>query len=130
MKGILEQIFEWSMKNFGNNPAKAKGYEGTELKALASLLGVGEEFGELCHVVLKRHQGIRGYDDDDQYERERDDALADILIYLCDFANREGVDLFAKFQSVWEAEVQKRNWTENKQDGTHDAIPTDVELTE
>ncbi len=110
LRVIQREIKEWSLRNFGKQISKATG---AELGSISPLLGIGEENGELCHVVLKRHQGIRGYDDDVKYMAERDDAIADILVYLCDFANREDVDLQAALNAVW-AKVQQRDWQKNK----------------
>lgn len=44
-----------------------------------SCVGMIEEIGELAHVILKRHQGIRSRETSDAMLR---DALADIGIYL------------------------------------------------
>lgn len=44
-----------------------------------SSLGVLEEMGELAHCHLKLKQGIRGNED---LEADRQDSLADLLIYL------------------------------------------------
>lgn len=110
LREIQAQIREWADRNFKNNTSKATG---AELGSIGPLLGIGEENGELCHVVLKRHQGIRGYDDDTKYKTERDDALADILVYLCDFAGREEVDLQDILNKVW-AKVRQRDWQKNK----------------
>lgn len=46
------------------------------------ILGVAEELGELCHGVLKHHQGIRGFDNVDKYHAHCKDALGDIMVYL------------------------------------------------
>lgn len=110
LRVIQREIREWSLRNFGQQVSKATG---AELGSISPLLGIGEENGELCHVVLKRHQGIRGYDDDAKYQSERDDAIADILVYLCDFANRENVDLLDVLNKTW-SKVQKRDWEKNK----------------
>lgn len=107
---IQSEIGEWSRRNFGEQKSKA-----TEqyLGSLAPLMGVAEEVGELMHVVLKRHQGIRGYDDDGKFIAERNDAIADILVYLCDFACREGVDVAQCLADTW-AGVQRRDWEKNR----------------
>jgi len=107
---IQSEIGEWSRRNFGEQTSKVTGQV---LGSLAPLLGAAEEVGELMHVVLKRHQGIRGYDDDAKYIRERDDAIADILVYLCDFSCREGVDIAKALDETW-AGVQRRDWEKNR----------------
>jgi NTP pyrophosphatase (non-canonical NTP hydrolase) len=116
LRQIQQEIAEWSQRNFGDNVSKAPGFTYSHpLGSLCSLLGIGEESGELYHVVLKRLQGIRGYDDDQKYYEERDDAIADLLVYLCDFSSRERVDLQEVLNKVWE-KVQKRDWEKNKKD--------------
>lgn len=55
--------------------------------------GVAEEIGELCHCILKRMQGIRGFDDDKKYFDKVKDALADAAIYLLDFCGRNQIQI-------------------------------------
>jgi len=106
---IQDAVAAWSQKNFGDQVSKVTG---VSLHSLAPLLGIVEEVGELTHAVLKRHQGIRGMDVPEVYEKARDDALADILVYLCDFAAREGVDLMGVLASTW-SQVSQRDWKVN-----------------
>lgn len=78
---------------------------------LIPLLGIAEEVGELCHAVLKQHQGIRGsYEDHDQKIR---DAVGDILVFLLDFCNRYRINALAELETVW-AEVKTRDWTKGE----------------
>lgn len=121
LREIQTEIGKWSKKNFGNNISKATGQA---LFSTNALLGIIEETGELAHCVLKRHQGIRGYDDDLKYTTERDDAIADILVYLCDFSCREGVDLQEVLNKVW-AKVQKRDWEKNQQNA-HEVVENEI----
>lgn len=108
------EIGKWAKANFADNTSYITGQI---LGPIAPLLGMGEELGELHHAVLKRHQAIRGFDDDTKYKDARDDALADLLVYMCDFASREGIDLLAVFNRTWEKVVSKRNWKTNPQEG-------------
>lgn len=114
LRSLQTQIGLWAQENFGSNQSKRTGYA---LYSLAPLLGIGEEYGELLHCVLKNHQAIRGYDDVEKYETERDDALADLLIYMCDFATREGVDLLSVLNDTWRRVVARRNWKANPSEG-------------
>jgi NTP pyrophosphatase (non-canonical NTP hydrolase) len=78
-----------------------------------ALTGLVEEVGELNHVTICRHQGRRGYDVKEKYEADRNDALADIMVFLCDYAAREGVDLLTVVNDTWNKVVSKRtlqNW--------------------
>lgn len=75
------------------------------------LLGVVEEVGEAAHSFLKRHQRIRLNED---HAAKLRDALGDALVYLCDFANGEGVDLEEVLAEVW-AEVGSRDWVAHRE---------------
>lgn len=94
---------EWSNRNFGPHPA------------WHPLLGVQEEVGELAHAYLKREQQIRG--SRQQHDADIRDAVADIVIYLCDFCTCEGINLAEVVSDVWK-KVRQRDWTKNKKDGT------------
>ena len=118
LREIQREIGEWSRRNFGEQVSKATGQR---LGSLCPLLGVQEELGELCHVVLKRHQGIRGYDDDVKYQTERDDALADILVFLCDFSEDEGVDLEGVLAMAWN-KVKSRDWANRPKDANQHEV--------
>ena len=120
LREIQREIGEWSRRNFGDQVSKSTGQV---LGSLSPLLGIQEELGELCHVVLKRHQGIRGYDDDAKYQAERDDAMADIMVYLCDYASREGVDLEGVLTMTWNR-VKSRDWTNRPQDANQHEVVT------
>lgn len=74
---------------------------------MPSLLGMVEELGELCHAVIYRHQG-RGYADPEEHRAAKADALADLLVFACDFAEREGICLEGTLNAVWE-KVRRRN---------------------
>lgn len=65
---LINEVGEWAEKNFGHKKHP--------------VLGMVEEVGELCHCLLKRIQGIRGFDDPNKFNEEFTDALADIGIYL------------------------------------------------
>lgn len=68
---------KWADHNFGSDrPARHP------------LLGEVEEIGELAHAYLKNAQGIRKNED---HRANAQDAIADIIIYLADFCNIEGL---------------------------------------
>ncbi|WP_153952952.1 hypothetical protein [Halosegnis longus] len=82
-KLLAKQVGEWSQDNFGDQPA------------MYPLTGAGEELGELTTSVLKRAQGIddaEKYDGDVGDDAERD-SVADVAIYLADFASRAGIEV-------------------------------------
>lgn len=114
LKEMQGLVGSWSKQNFGDQVSKANGMT---LGSLAPLLGVVEEVGELCHATLKHHQGIRGFDDPAKYEEAVIDAAADIMVYLCDYAEREGFSLHDALNTVWDRIVSKRNWAASPQSG-------------
>lgn len=69
-------IGEWSLSNFGGQESKA--YPDLVLGSLAPLLGIFEEYGE-----WKEAETMEDWVD----------ALGDVLVYLCDYATREGFRL-------------------------------------
>jgi NTP pyrophosphatase (non-canonical NTP hydrolase) len=86
---------EWAHRNFGPRPS------------WHPLLGVQEEVGELSHAYLKREQGIRGTRE--EHEADMCDAVGDIMVFLIDFCNQEGIDLRDALAVTWE-KVSKRDW--------------------
>jgi len=65
---LINEVGEWAEKNFGHKKHP--------------VLGMVEEIGELSHCLLKRIQGIRGFDNPEHFRAEFTDALADTGIYL------------------------------------------------
>lgn len=68
---LILAVGQWSLRNFEHKRAPE--------------LGIIEEIGEATHCVLKRIQGIRGFDNMEHFKKEFGDALADIMIYLSDW---------------------------------------------
>lgn len=76
LQNLKEKVAAWSHKNFGDQQSK---YDSTmNLKHLAPLMGIGEEIGELYQA---------------ESDTDVEDAIADIVIYLCDFCARFGIDI-------------------------------------
>ena len=99
---IQNEVAEWTNRNFPNNTY------------VEPLLGVGEEYGELLHAILKTRQGIRGTEAE---HREAElDSVGDLLIYLLDYAARRNFDLEGVLALTW-AKVKQRDWTKNKTNG-------------
>lgn len=109
LQQIQREIGEWSRKQFGNNISHMTGDPRYSQNALT---GIVEEVGELNHVTICAHQGRRGYEQTregrEKYKADRDDALADILIFMCDYAEREGTDLLTLLNQTWDKVVSKR----------------------
>lgn len=72
---LQRAVGEWSEENFGDQPI------------VNPLLGVGEEFGELCEQVESH----------DEVAEHELDCVGDMLVYLADFCYRRGLDLQAAF---------------------------------
>lgn len=96
------EVGEWSRRNFPNNLPHHP------------LLGVGEEVGELMHAHLKSDQGIRGTAE--EHFLAKVDAVGDIMIYLADYCERNGISMLNAVNFAW-SEVRERDWKKNQQDG-------------
>src|SRR5215469_601041 len=72
---LIKEVGLWSAYNFGPKQDP--------------WLGMVEEMGELAHCLLKRYQGIRGYDDPLHFREEFKDALGDIGVYAANYAYNE-----------------------------------------
>jgi len=109
LESIQSEIKVWSNGNFGNNHSRdVNGIsEGSPLGSLPALLGAVEELGELCHTVVYRHQA-RGFSNSHEYRKSMEDALGDILVYLCDFSGREHISLIQCLRTEWK-KVRNRN---------------------
>jgi NTP pyrophosphatase (non-canonical NTP hydrolase) len=92
----------WVKHNFGNRPS------------WMPLIGVMEELGELAHAFLKKAQGIRGTAK--EHDLAIKDAVADIVIFLCDFCSSQGIDLEREVIETW-AKVKTRDWKKDKKMG-------------
>jgi NTP pyrophosphatase (non-canonical NTP hydrolase) len=114
---IQAEIGRWSTENFGNNVSKDETSVnfGHPLGSLPSLLGMQEELGELARAVARRHQG-RGYDDPKDHRNAKEDALSDLLVFMCDYATREGIDLMVVLNRVWQKVKLRRqkSWAADK----------------
>lgn len=95
------QLKPWAAHNFGERPS------------WMPLMGALEELGELAHAHLKTEQGIRTSED---HRAAKVDALADIIVYLADYANVEGIDLHEAVEQTW-AKVRRRDWKADSEKG-------------
>lgn len=71
---VWEEIGIWSGDNFGKQTSKIAGFD---MEEMAPLLGIVEEYfeGEVAHIVNANGE-------------EFEDAVADVLVYLCDYCWR------------------------------------------
>ena len=101
LRKLQEEQVEWVKHNFGDRPA------------YWPLLGIFEEAGELAHAFLKREQGIRLNENHDEAIK---DAVGDIVLFLSDFCQAEGIDFQSVVENTWN-EVKKRDWKKNVNTG-------------
>lgn len=73
---LIEEVGQWATKNFGTVE------EGRRIPHY----GLLEEVGEATHAILKNRQKIRGYEVEEFFKKELQDAFADTIIYLADYA--------------------------------------------
>jgi NTP pyrophosphatase (non-canonical NTP hydrolase) len=109
---IQREIGTWARINFGDNVSKDPNSitYGHPLDALCPLLGMVGELGELAQNDLRPLQGRPKLDAVGQKEA-RADALADILVFMCDYATREGINLQFVLNEVWEKVSKRRQQT-------------------
>jgi len=75
-----EQLQEWQTYNFGKQPVERVA------------LGMAEEVGELCRLILKRAQGIRMAAGGAELRADIADAFADCVIYGIQVMTNEGLN--------------------------------------
>lgn len=81
-------------------------------------LGVAEEVGEICHVILKSRQKIREFQDglDSKAKAKLADGIGDAVVYMMQLCTKTGLS-FAQVVFEIAEEVMKRDWTKKKLDG-------------
>ena len=70
---LIHVVGDWAKYNFGYKRAPH--------------IGVIEEIGEAAHCVLKKIQGIRGFDNEEYFLEKFGDAVADGMIFLADWCS-------------------------------------------
>jgi len=93
---LQSQVKRWAAVNFGG--VHGSGYR--------PLLGALEELGELAHAHLKEEQGIRSNED---HHADKIDAVGDIVIYLADYCEGQGISLADAVATTWK-QVQQLDW--------------------
>lgn len=97
LESNIIRIKQWANKNFGVQDP------------IWPLLGVAEELGELCRCFVKRHGGIRGFNDPAKFESHAKDAIGDIFFFLVVLTSSMGWDINEIVNGVTN-EVTKRDW--------------------
>lgn len=115
---VQREVAEWAQQ-FGDNPSHHPDYDGVKLFSIPPFLGMVEEIGEMAGPMAKLHQGRKfhnGPEEFAEYKARLRDGLADLLIFACDFARREGIDLSEALDRTWETVKQRRqaSWEADK----------------
>lgn len=73
--------------------------------------------GNLCHCVIKHHQGIRGFNNVNKYKASRDNTLHSLMKALSDICrNILNVSLLDVLNDTWE-KVSQRDWKKDPEGG-------------
>jgi len=101
--------FLWKEKNFDVSTGK-----GPEWQAL----GMAEEVGEVCRIILKAQQKIRQYTNgfDEKARKDLAKEISDVAIFAIQLCSIMGID-FGKALFERSEEVMKRDWTKNPKNG-------------
>ena|SRR3990167_5885136 len=94
MKELQDAVGDWGRFNFPDSDDRDR------------TLIICEEAGELAHVILKQHQGIRP---DSASDAHAQDAMGDIVIALMGLADARGWDLWEIVRDT-SARVLSRNY--------------------
>jgi hypothetical protein len=113
MEGLRIRRNVWCAHNF---PDTDNGGDTGQHPALASVMGVVEEFGELTHALLKEWQGVRGTPEEHQANAR--DAIGDMTVYMWGIATHFDVKYDEEFWRQctmdlrWHRSEEATNWFE------------------
>lgn len=68
----------------------------------SSALGLAEETGEVCRLVLKHIQNHRGMGDPATFRQMLSDELGDVFVYMTNLAGKAGISLEEAIVQKWE----------------------------
>lgn len=122
---IQMEIGAWAQEQFGKNSSKdqTKRHFGQPLDEICSFYGMVSELGELAAVDVRAMQGRSKLPHPAQQREAREDALADCLVFMCDYACRSGINLNAVLDRVWEKVRQRRQQTWEQDKAKEDNSP-------
>jgi NTP pyrophosphatase (non-canonical NTP hydrolase) len=116
---IQAEIGKWAKEQFKENASQdiEAVHCGSRLGSLPALLGMVEELGELCRVVARKIQGRWSNEKNGDPMAAKADALADCMVFMCDYATREDIDLMEVLNLVWEKVCRRRqaSWVTDKE---------------
>lgn len=110
---IQREIGEWARQQFKANLGQdtEAAHYGQCLSEICSLYGVVSELGELAAVDVRAMQGRNKIATESGRKEAREDALGDLLVFLCDYAYRRDIDLHAALDKVWAKVCLRRRAT-------------------
>lgn len=117
LQEIQKEIGEWAQQQFAMNTAKSESHhEGSVLHEIPSFYGMISELGELAALDVREMQGRSKLKTADERQEARADALADCMVFMCDYAHRMGIDLNTVLDKTWQKVSQRRQktWEEDK----------------
>lgn len=121
MARLQVELCRWEAREFGggnsNDSVLGSNEEtGEGAEAMIMLLGAQTGAGRMAKVILKRNQGIRGYDDPEKFRNDLGDAFADMMIFGIQACTKSRMDFWTLLLRTAE-DVMGRKWSENKIDG-------------
>ncbi len=121
MARLQVELCRWEAREFGggnsNDSVLGSNEEaGEAADAMIMLLGAKSGAGRMAKAILKRNQGIRGYDDPEKFRADLGDAFADMMIFGIQACTKSRMDFWTLLLRTAE-DVMGRKWSENKFDG-------------
>ena len=104
LRQLQTEVGEWQDRNFPNG------------QPWEPVMGLPEQVCQLSHAFLNHLQGIRL---DEDHEAAMRGAVGDIVIYLADVCQRNGIDLSECVTVAW-AEVIQRDWNKHRKEHAAD----------
>lgn len=121
MARLQVELHRWQVREFddGNSTVDVLGSNeeaGEAAEAMIMLLGAQTGAGRMAKAIIKRHQGIRGYDDPEKFRETLADGFVDMMIFGIQACTKNRMDFWTLLLRTAE-DVMGRKWSENKIDG-------------
>ncbi len=122
LQQIQAEIGAWAQKQFGVNSTSSQSHHQTALLEIPSFYGIVSELGELAALDVREMQGRSKLPTPEARQDAREDAVADLMVFLCDYCCRMGIDLNVALDRTW-AKVSQRRQATWEQDKAKEAAP-------
>ncbi len=118
MARLQVELCRWQAREFGGgditDATLGVNEEVGELSdALLALTAIKSGAGRLAHAVLKRKQGIRGFDNVEKYREDAADAIADIMVFAMQAATCLRLDAWTNLEETAK-KVMGRKWSKKQ----------------